>query len=98
MSVIVIAECLALPGQDDRLRTAWEAMIEPSLEEPGCLAYQPYADLNHLARMVIVEEWADPQALAAHVTTPHLRHVQQVMDLILAEPMIIRKLTAAPVE
>ncbi|MEU9499704.1 antibiotic biosynthesis monooxygenase [Streptomyces sp. NPDC048196] len=50
MSLTVIAECLAAPGQEDRLRTALEAMIEPSLEEPGCLAYQPYADPNRPAR------------------------------------------------
>ncbi|BDM69575.1 hypothetical protein HEK616_30620 [Streptomyces nigrescens] len=98
MSLIVVAECLAEPGQEDRLRTALEAMIEPSLEEPGCLAYRPYTDLNQPARMVIVEEWTDPQALAEHFTTPHFHHVKHVLDLILAEPMTIRKLTAAAVE
>ncbi|MFG3114335.1 putative quinol monooxygenase [Streptomyces sp. NPDC048197] len=61
MSLIVVAECLAEPGQEDRLRTALEAMIEPSLEEPGCLAYRPYTDLNQPARMVIVEEWTGPR-------------------------------------
>ncbi|MEU6394371.1 putative quinol monooxygenase [Streptomyces sp. NPDC046939] len=96
MSVTVIAECLAAPGREDRLRTALEAMIEPSLEEPGCLAYQPYADPNQPARMVVVEEWAGPQALAEHFTTDHFHHVQQVLDLILAEPMTIRRLTPAP--
>ncbi|MEU9497444.1 putative quinol monooxygenase [Streptomyces sp. NPDC048196] len=95
MSLIVVAECLAEPGQEDRLRTALEAMIEPSLEEPGCLAYRPYTDLNQPARMVIVEEWTGPQALAEHFTTPHFHHVKQVLDLILAEPMSIRKLTTA---
>ncbi|MFQ6396597.1 putative quinol monooxygenase [Nocardia sp. KC 131] len=36
MSLTLIAEYLAAPGQEDRLSTALEAMIEPSLEEPGC--------------------------------------------------------------
>ncbi|KPC64924.1 putative quinol monooxygenase [Streptomyces chattanoogensis] len=97
MSLIVVAECLAAPGKEDRLRTALEAMIEPSLEEPGCLAYQPYADPNRPARMVIVEEWTGPVALAEHFATPHFRHVRQVLDLVLAEPMTLRKLVAAPV-
>ena len=96
MSLIVVAECLAAPGQEERLRTALEAMIEPSLEEPGCLAYRPYTDPNQHARMVIIEEWTDPQALDEHFTTAHFRHAKQVLDLVLAEPVTIRKLTAAP--
>ncbi|WP_327709109.1 antibiotic biosynthesis monooxygenase [Streptomyces sp. NBC_00464] len=95
MSLVVIAECLAQPGLEDRLRTALEAMIEPSMEEPGCLAYRPYADPNRPARMVIVEEWTDAAALAEHFTTAHFRHVKQVLDLVLAEPMTIRRLTGA---
>ncbi|MER6050404.1 putative quinol monooxygenase [Streptomyces sp. NPDC001793] len=96
MSLTVVAECLAAPGHEDRLRTALEAMIEPSLEEPGCLAYHPYADPNEPARMVIVEEWTDLQALEAHFTTAHFHHVRQVLDLVLAEPVTVRKLVAAP--
>ena len=46
MCLTVVAECLAARGQEDRLRTALEAMIEPSLDEPGCLAYRPYVDPN----------------------------------------------------
>ncbi|MEU1473516.1 putative quinol monooxygenase [Streptomyces sp. NPDC005761] len=95
MSLTVIAECLAAPGQEDRLRTALEAMIEPSMDEPGCLAYRPYSDPNRPARMVIVEEWTDAAALAEHFTTAHFGHVKQVLDLVLAEPMTIRRLTEA---
>ncbi|WP_157106751.1 hypothetical protein [Nocardia arthritidis] len=45
--------------------------------------------------MVIVEEWTSAQALAEHFTTAHSRHVKQVLEFVLAEPMIIRKLVAA---
>jgi quinol monooxygenase YgiN len=96
MSLTVVAECLASPGQEDRLRTALEAMIEPSLDEPGCLAYRPYADPNRPARMVVVEEWTSPAALDEHFATPHFRHVEQVFGEILAEPMTIRRLVPAP--
>ncbi|GAA1595673.1 putative quinol monooxygenase [Actinomadura kijaniata] len=95
MSLYVVAECLASPGHEDRLRTALEAMIEPSLEEPGCLAYRPYADPNDPARMVVVEEWTGPDALEEHFATPHFRHVRQVLDLVLAEPLTIRRLVTA---
>ncbi|MCG5213477.1 putative quinol monooxygenase [Streptosporangium sp. KLBMP 9127] len=95
MPLIVLAECRAAPGQEDRLRTALEAMIEPSLDEPGCLAYRTYTDPNHPASMVVIEEWATPRALMEHFTTPHFRHAQQVLDLVLTEPMTLRRLVAA---
>ncbi|MGK5555004.1 putative quinol monooxygenase [Actinomadura kijaniata] len=95
MSLFVVAECLAAPGREDRLRTALEAMIEPSLEEPGCLAYRPYADPNDPVRMVVVEEWTGPDALEAHFATPHFRHVRRVLDQVLAEPLTIRRLVTA---
>jgi quinol monooxygenase YgiN len=96
MSLTVVAECLAAPGYEDRLRTALEAMIEPSLDEPGCLAYQPYVDPNEPARMVVVERWTGPDALDSHFATAHFQHVREVLERILAEPMVVRRLTADP--
>lgn len=95
MSLTVVAECLAAPGREDELRTALEAMIEPSLEEAGCLAYRPYVDPNEPARMVIVEEWTGPQALAEHFATEHFRQVRSTLDRVLAEPLTIRRLVPA---
>ncbi|MGY0059836.1 putative quinol monooxygenase [Streptomyces sp. LZ34] len=95
MSLVVVAECVAEPGQEDRLRTALEALIEPSLDESGCLAYRAYADPNNPGHMVVVAEWTGPEALARHGATPHVRHARQVLDLVLAEPVAVRKLMAA---
>ncbi|MFC4908671.1 putative quinol monooxygenase [Actinomadura gamaensis] len=91
-TLFVVAELRAVRGQEDRLRTALEAMIEPSLDEPGCLAYRPYGDPNDPSRMVVVEEWTGPDALAEHFATPHFRHAEQVFAGILAEPMTVRRL------
>ncbi|MFJ3791288.1 putative quinol monooxygenase [Kitasatospora sp. NPDC090091] len=96
MSLVVIAECRALPGHEDRLRTALESLLEPSLDEPGCLAYRLYADPNDPARMAVVEEWADRRALDAHLSTDHVRHAAAVLDAALAEPMALRRLVAVP--
>ncbi|WP_330253866.1 antibiotic biosynthesis monooxygenase [Nocardia sp. NBC_00565] len=95
MTLHVVAEFRAANGQEDRLRTALEAMIEPSLAEPGCLIYQPYTDPNDPSRMVLVEEWTGPDALDEHFTTAHFFHVRDVLAQILAEPMVIKRLVAA---
>ncbi|MEV0195261.1 putative quinol monooxygenase [Nonomuraea sp. NPDC050691] len=96
MSVWVIAEYLAAPGRHDRLRTALEAMIEPSLDEPGCLAYQPYADPNDGAHMLTVGQWTGPRALAEHLATAHFQHAEQVLRHVLAQPATIRRLITFP--
>ncbi|RDI49738.1 putative quinol monooxygenase [Nocardia mexicana] len=93
MSLHVVAECRAAVGREDRLRTALEAMIEPSLAEPGCLSYQPFVNPNDPAHLVVVEEWTDAAALEAHFTTQHFKHVAEVFDEILAEPLAIHRLT-----
>lgn len=95
MTLFVVAEFRAATGQEDRLRTALEAMVEPSLSEPGCLAYHPYADPNDSAVMVLVEQWTSAQALDEHFTTAHFHHVRAVLDRILAEPMTIHRLVTA---
>ncbi|MEV5573395.1 putative quinol monooxygenase [Spirillospora sp. NPDC052269] len=94
MTLFVVAELRSVRGQEDRLRTALEAMIEPSLDEPGCLAYQPYADPNDASRMVVVEEWTGQDALDEHFATPHFEHAVKVFEGILAEPMTVRRLAA----
>ncbi|MBF6173348.1 putative quinol monooxygenase [Nocardia blacklockiae] len=94
MTLHVVAEMRAATGQEDRLRTALEAMIEPSLSESGCLSYQPFADPNDPGHAVVVEEWRDADALAEHFATAHFRHVAGVLETILAEPMVIRRLVA----
>ncbi|MFE3261595.1 putative quinol monooxygenase [Nocardia sp. NPDC059091] len=94
MTLHVVAELRAAAGQEDRLRTALEAMIEPSLAEPGCLSYQPFTNPNDPAHMVVVEEWQDADALEKHFTAEHFQHVAGVLEGIVAEPMIIRRLVA----
>ncbi|MFH8936383.1 putative quinol monooxygenase [Streptomyces griseosporeus] len=86
-TLTVLAEYVCAPGREDRLRTALEAMIEPSLEEPGCLAYRTYADPNRPAHMLTLTEWTDRTALTHHTTTPHHRHLTRVLQLVLAEPV-----------
>ncbi|MEC3958832.1 putative quinol monooxygenase [Nocardia sp. CDC153] len=94
MTLHVIAELRAAAGHEDRLRTGLEAMIEPSLAEAGCISYQPFTNPNDPAHMVVVEEWVDADALEKHFATEHFQHVAGVMEGILAEPMIIKRLVA----
>ncbi|WP_405497872.1 putative quinol monooxygenase [Nocardia sp. NBC_00511] len=94
MSLHVVAELRAAAGHEDRLRTALESMIEPSLSEPGCRSCQPFSNPNEPGHMVVVEEWDGPDALENHFATDHFRHIAGVLESIVAEPIVIRRLVA----
>ncbi|MBL1099476.1 putative quinol monooxygenase [Streptomyces coffeae] len=95
-TLTIIADFTAKPGQEERLRTELNAMVELSLAEEGCLGYQPFTDAGRTDRMVIIEEWADSEALEHHFSLPHFKHVAAVLEEILAEPFTLRRLTDIP--
>jgi quinol monooxygenase YgiN len=95
-AITLIAALQAKPGNEDRLREELNAMIAPSVAEPGCVRYRPLVDPNAPGAMVIVEEWVDRAALEYHFTTSHFKRVAAVLEEILAEPFTLTMLTRAP--
>ncbi|GAA0690899.1 hypothetical protein GCM10010193_51600 [Kitasatospora atroaurantiaca] len=89
MPLTVVARFEAGPGQEDRLRTELEAMIEPSVDEPGCLAYELYVDPNRPGRMAVVEEWTCRPAFERHAAGAYRRRVAD----LLAGPVTVQYLT-----
>lgn len=94
-TLTLIATFKTKPGEEDRLRSELHAMVEPSLAEPGCLAYRPYVDPDDPGSMAIIEEWVDKAALDFHFTTPHFKRIVAVLDEILAEPFGLKLLVDA---
>ncbi|MFJ8041749.1 putative quinol monooxygenase [Kitasatospora sp. NPDC096147] len=58
MLLTALVRYQARTGQQDRLRTELEALLEPAAEWPGCLAYELYVDPNRPERMAVFEEWS----------------------------------------
>ena len=70
----------------------WEQALALSLEhvprsraEAGCLAHAVHQDVEHPARLVCVEEWADQAALAAHFAVPAARAFAEVLGTLAVE-------------
>lgn len=94
-TVVLVAEFLAGPGQEEALSDALAAMVAPSEAEAGCLGYRPFTDPARPGAMICLEEWRDEAALEAHFRTPHFKNVARVLDDILATPFTLRRLTGA---
>lgn len=61
-------------------------MCRHSREDEGCSGYRVYADLEQDDRYVIVEEWADDEALQKHFAQAHTREFLTALGPLLGEP------------
>ena len=63
MSVVVVATITPLPEYREDVIAAFTAIIPQVHDEDGCELYALHADAD---RLVLVEKWASPDALATH--------------------------------
>jgi len=65
--VVVVATMTAKPESVDAVRDACKTAIEEVHDEPGCQLYSLH-EAN--GTFVVVEQWADEEALKTHSTAP----------------------------
>lgn len=88
----VIATIQVQPGARDRFLEAFQELVPLVRGEAGCLDYGPTVDLptsigaqgdERPDVVVVVERWADLEALEAHLIAPHmLAYREKVKDLV----------------
>lgn len=71
MSMTIIATVVARPDAVQTVAAALQAMVEPTLGEPGCLVYDLFASTDAAGTFYLVESYVDAAALAAHQASPH---------------------------
>jgi quinol monooxygenase YgiN len=88
----LIAVITAVPGQRDALLAAFAANVPNVHAEAGCIEYTATVDAGGFADIqeplghdsfIVVEKWASPDALRAHMTAPHMAaYGKQTKDLV----------------
>lgn len=77
----LIAVITAKPGQRAALLDAFSANVPNVLAEPGCIEYAATVDADGFPdaqaplgpdTFIVVEKWASPEALRAHMVAPHM--------------------------
>jgi quinol monooxygenase YgiN len=74
----VVAILTAKPGQRPALLHALHANLDAVLAEHGCLEYGPVIDAARTPSpfgedtILVIEKWANEDALAAHAKSPHM--------------------------
>ena len=72
-SVVLTAMVKAKQGQEDAVKEALFALVEPTRKEPGCLCYNLHQSKSDPTQFMFYEQWASKEALDAHSKTPHMR-------------------------
>jgi quinol monooxygenase YgiN len=70
--IIVVARVRCRPEQRANLVALLERLQEASRRDEGCLRYGFSATIEDDDAFVAVEEWANRDALAAHLRQPHI--------------------------
>lgn len=76
----LIAEDFIDPLHIDKVLPLYEALVQATRLEPGCLHYELCQDIKNPGHFVFVEEWEDEAALDAHVASAHFQSLVPQID------------------
>ena len=66
MAVRLIINITAVAGKGNELAAAYRERCEDVQKEPGCVQFELFQSILNPDKMVILEHWADHEALAVH--------------------------------
>jgi len=78
--VIVVGAFSAKPGKEGEARQAFEALVEPTHREPGCILYALHQGADDPARLAFIERWASREELDNHLKSEHVARVLERVD------------------
>jgi quinol monooxygenase YgiN len=85
--IVVMLRLVAQPGKGNELvRRVREEMFGPTRQEPGCIRYRFYQDVENENAFSFVEEWESWEALNGHFRSEHVGRFLAGLGDLLAEP------------
>jgi quinol monooxygenase YgiN len=70
--VVCVAEFQAKEGKTEALMTALHSLIQPTLQEPGCIRYELNQRTDDPRRITFIEQWRDKQVFEEHCAKPYI--------------------------
>ena len=94
--MIIIAGTITFdPANHDKLSAGFATMQAVTLAEEGCIAYDYWLSRHDEGTVLMFEKWASDEALAAHMTSPHMAEFGAVMGGIGIKGVDIKKYSGA---
>jgi len=69
----------------EEAKAVFEALIEPTRKEKGCIEYELFQDESDPASFAFIEEWATAEDLANHRKSEHLMRARENMNSFTVE-------------
>ncbi len=76
----------AKPGKEQELEEMLTSLIEPSLQESGCINYDLHQCISNPALFMFYENWVDEEAFLKHIESPHIKSWSAKKEELLAKP------------
>jgi quinol monooxygenase YgiN len=95
MALTIVATFQAKPESAERLIQELQALAALTREEAGCISYRPYVAPEDPTAVVMVETWADKDAIDGHNKSEHLRAFAKLAPELLAAPLTVEVLKPA---
>jgi quinol monooxygenase YgiN len=94
--MIVVAQYVVKEGHQDSVVSLLRSNAEASRQEPDCLEFSVYQDVEHPARILLYERYSNEDAFQAHRHTSHFLGLVEGQVVPLLEERVWTRLTEAP--
>lgn len=74
------------PGKEEILADVLSSLIQPSLQEEGCIQYVLHRSATNPCFFMFYEVWINEEAFKAHSISPHIRVWKSKKEELLAKP------------
>lgn len=78
--IVLNVHMQAAPGREEDLARELQALVAPTRQERGCLAYELHRDPEAPGRFMFYEKFVDQAALDAHIGSPHFNKWKQYRE------------------
>ena len=96
--IVVTSTFKAKPGMRGKVLEIVRPCIEATRKETGCMRYELFMASEDDVTLQFIEEWADIEALRAHMASPHLvEYRERRKGFVEEEGGVLKIFEAAPV-
>ncbi len=83
--LVVVGSFTAQPGREAEALAAFEALVQPTHDEAGCILYALHRGTDDPRRLAFVERWESREHLDAHLASAHVAAVLARADELFEE-------------
>lgn len=75
--ISIVAVMKVKPEAIEKIKPIFQAIVQGSQEEEGCISYNLHHDINDPTTFVMLEEWQSQEAINFHNATEHYKSFKQ---------------------